>query len=102
VEVYFESYGWKWESLSTAHTWLGYYAKYVQLNGYDLRSQPFYLIYNGEVAKGLLDNTGFSVHYWASTAASDLTTYNLYFEAIVAPSNFRGRYYGFSIRCLAR
>jgi len=100
--LYFESYGWKWET-PPANSWEGYFAKYIKLNNYDLRLNPFYLLYSGRVDSGSLYNVGSNGYYWSSTAYNASHAYRLLFSSSsVGPSYNYNRYGGFSIRCLAR
>ena len=67
----------------------------------------FYFVRSGVVypySKYLCD-TGYYGRYWSSTPHSNGTSaYRFYFHTgtTVNPSDYNARYYGFSLRCLAR
>ena len=70
-----------------------------------LTESPLYFIPAGYVYSGSLNDAGRSGNYWSSTAYSSTYAYHLYFyPSYVSPSNYGygGRYYGRSVRCLAR
>jgi len=97
-------YGWKWENKAPESTpWLGSYANYSKLGDYDLRLQPFNLLYGGYITAGALSNAGALDYYWSFTAYDATDAYDLNFSSDnVYPSRNNWRFYGFSIRCLAR
>ena len=68
-----------------------------------VRLTPMYFIPAGYVYTGGLDYAGNYGYYWSSTPYSDgSSAYNLSFvSGILYPSNYSGRYVGFSVRCLA-
>ena len=68
-----------------------------------LRKSPLYFVPAGVGGSGSLYNVGNYGDYWSSTAGSSTYAYNLYFDSgYVALSNYGNRYYGQSVRCLAR
>jgi len=68
-----------------------------------LRAAPLYFIYGGYVYSGSLRNAGSEGDYWSSTAYSASQAYNLGFSSsAVLPSGNVYRYYGRSIRCVAK
>ena len=68
-----------------------------------LTKSPLYFTPAGYVYSGSLRSAGSSSFYWSSTALSSTYAYDLYFYSdSVSPSNFDYRYYGRSVRCLAR
>jgi len=95
-------YGWKWE-VSLINIWESYFANYVKLNNYDVRKYPFYLLYGGRVRSGILDLPGWEGRYQSSTAyITNFAYYILLSTTNIYPASFEYRYFGFSIRCLAR
>jgi len=99
-----ESYGWKWENAPNEGSWWeSYYANYLNLNGRDVRAQPFYFLYGGYLSTGSLTGAGAFGHYWSSTAYDTGSACYLHFNSARAyPSGHSWRFHGFSIRCLAR
>jgi len=95
------NYGWKWDVNAE---WKEYYSS--TLNGgtsYDLRIAPLYFLYSGYIYTGSLDRAGARGNYWSSAACDTNYAYYLNFNsARVYPSGNGWRFYGFSIRCLAR
>ena len=65
---------------------------------------PLYFNPSGDVSSGSLRYAGYYGYYWSSTAGSSASSaYRLYFDSgLVYPSNYRSRYDGLSVRCLAR
>lgn len=98
----FESYGWRWNAYDESFKY--YYSN--SINGgtsYDLRVAPFYFLHGGGVYNGSLLNAGNQGRYWSSTASSVANAYGLYFGFTnVNPSNDTNRYFGDSVRCVAR
>jgi len=95
--------GWKWENTPETK-WESYFANYLKYNGYDIRMQPFYLFRSGYIESGRLNQTGGKYgDYWSSTTVSINDAYNLLvYSDKTFPSNNGSRWYGFSIRCLAK
>ena len=63
---------------------------------------PLYFHPSGDIDSGSLRNAGGTGVYWSSTAYSDVT-YSLYFNSnYIYPTNDIYRYFGQSVRCLAR
>jgi len=100
--IYFESYGWKWDKYRD--DWKEYYASILAGSAnYDLRINPFYVLYGGYVYFGSLQYAGSGGLYWSSTAYNASQAYDLYFNSSsVNPSTNYYCHFGFSIRCLAR
>ena len=68
-----------------------------------LRKSPLYFVPAGCVGSGSLNYAGNYGDYWSSTAYSSSSAYYLYFfSGYVYPSDNFDRYYGQSVRCLAR
>ncbi len=69
-----------------------------------ITQSPLYFHPSGYVSSGSLRYAGDSGYYWSSTANSSTSNaYLLYFASdYVYPSTYDYRYYGFSVRCLAR
>ena len=65
---------------------------------------PLYFNPSGRVLSGSLRSAGYNGYYWSSTALSSASSaYNLDFDSgYVNPSTNTRRYYGQSVRCLAR
>jgi len=96
-----KNYGWKWETPGDESQ--GYHATYLKTDDYDIRLQPFYLLYGGVVHTGSLNGAGINGWYWSSTAGALECAYQLVLDAsIIVPSFYNAYLYGFSIRCLAR
>ena len=56
-------------------------------------------VYPGDSLRNAGSNGGF---YWSGRAYSSSHAYSLYFSSsYVDPSNVNGRYYGYSVRCVA-
>ncbi len=68
-----------------------------------ITASPYYFVYGGDVNNSSLSNAGSGGYYWSSTADSATNAYLLYFNSSnVLPSASNGRYFGFSVRCVAR
>ncbi len=63
---------------------------------------PLYFVYGGFVYNSSLDGAGSNGYYWSSTATNASNAYYLNFSTSVTSSNSNGRYYGRSVRCVAR
>ncbi len=74
----------------------------LTVNSYDIRLAPLYFVYGGYVNSSSLDYAGSYGRYWSSTAVNASYAYNLVFYTSVSPSNDISRYFGFSVRCVAR
>ena len=75
------------------------------LNSTTITQAPYYFNPSGDVNSGSLRYAGDIGYYWSSTASSltSLTYYLNFNSGDVNPSRTNGRrYYGFSVRCLAR
>ena len=74
------------------------------LNSTTIIQAPYYFNPSGAVLSGSLWYAGYSGYYWSSTASSSTSdVYNLGFlSGHVNPSGDGSRYFGFSVRCLAR
>ncbi len=69
----------------------------------DIRLAPLYFVYGGYVGFGSsLSYAGGQGFYGSSTASSSGFTYSLNFDTDVNPSSSGDRYYGRSVRCVAR
>lgn len=69
-----------------------------------LVSAPLYFVRSGYVYAGSLRVAGYGGTYWSSTAHSSVSgAYSLrFYSGYVIPSFYFSRYYGQSVRCLAR
>ena len=68
-----------------------------------LRSSPVNLTLSGFVYSSSMSNQGSDGWCWSSTVYSSSYAYNLGLNSSgVLPSNFSDKYYGFSVRCVAR
>ena len=66
-------------------------------------SAPLYLSRSGRIDGGSLLGAGSFGYYWSSTVYSSESARNLSFYATsVNPEDYRSRYIGFSLRCVAR
>ena len=64
---------------------------------------PYYFIPAGYVYSGSMNSAGNYGRYWSSTAYNSTDAYLLSFEyGTISPSGNNSRYYGRSVRCLAR
>jgi len=67
-----------------------------------IRSAPYNFPYAGDIYNGSLYYVGSYGLYWSRTAVSSTLAYLLDFSSsAVYPAYSDGRYYGFSIRCVA-
>jgi len=96
--------GWKWEVAPHEDKWWeGFHANYLKLNNYGVRTQPFYLLFEGRINVGFMTDVGTRGYYWSFTANSSAYAYLLrFYYASLFPSDKDSRLYGHSIRCLAR
>ena len=70
---------------------------------YGLLSAPLYFVRAGYVDGGSLYIPGYGGRYWSGTLGSSAYAYYLYFDSSsVDPAYNDSRYYGFSLRCVAR
>ena len=68
-----------------------------------LRSAPMNLTFSGLAYSSSVYNQGSLGYYWSSTVYSNDYAYLLYLNSSsVNPSNSNYKYYGFSVRCVAR
>ncbi len=70
--------------------------------GFDIYSAPLYFVYGGFVNSSSLVAADSNGYYWSSTAVNNNIAYILYFTISVSPSINGNRYYGYSVRCVAR
>ena len=75
-------------------------------NNYNTATGPWYFNRSGYVAldTGSLRDVGLAGSYWSSTAYTAVTNayYLLFYSADTYPSYYTARWYGFSVRCVAR
>ena len=73
-------------------------------NGFNkLRSNPYYFVRSGYIVGGTLNYPGVSGYYWSSTVSSNIYAYRLSFNGTdIYPARNSDRYYGWSVRCVAR
>ena len=68
-----------------------------------MRSTPLFFVRSGYVNGGSLSNRASHGDYWSSQAYSSTLAYYLDFDSSdIYSANGGGRYYGFSVRCVAR
>ena len=68
----------------------------------DLRFPPLHFVRSGSILGDRLYAPGNDTHYWTSLPADNSFAINLLFNSSkFAPHNMNGRYFGFSIRCIA-
>ena len=95
--------GWKLPTSNNSNS--GSFGGLVgSLNSTTITQAPYYFNPSGYVYSGSLWNAGNEGDYWSSTAYSNTSrAYYLYFSSgSVYPSRYYYRYYGQSVRCLAR
>ncbi len=68
----------------------------------NLKLAPYYFVYSGYVDGSSLGGAGSVGHYWSSTAVDDTRAYYLDLSTNIGPSYNFHRYYGYSVRCVAR
>lgn len=92
--------GWR---LPTGGTNGEFYQLVNGLNSAQITAAPYYFVYGGYIINSSLSSAGGSEYYWSATAYSVNNAYNLYFtSSSVYPFNDYPRYFGFSVRCVAR
>ena len=68
-----------------------------------LRSNPYYFVRSGNIYGGTLYYSGVNGFYWSSTVSSSTSAYYLNFNGTdIYPARSYYRYYGWSVRCVAR
>ena len=68
-----------------------------------LRSNPYYFVRSGFIEGGTLGNPGGYGGYWSSTVSSNIYAYYLLFNGTdIYPARDYYRYFGRSVRCVAR
>lgn len=68
-----------------------------------ITANPLYFVRSGNVGSGSLLSSGYGGYYWSSTVYSRSNAYLLYFHSgNIAPTFNNFRYYGESLRCIAR
>ena len=71
-----------------------------------LTGAPLFFVPGGNIGSGSLYSAGYGGYYWSSRSYAEAATnraYSLDFNSsAIGPSNNNYRYYGFSIRCVAR
>ncbi len=73
------------------------------LSSNTITTSPYYFVYSGYVNEGHLGATGEHGRYWSATASNISEAYNLFFDSRdVYPSDAVDRYFGLSVRCVAR
>ena len=74
------------------------------LNSTTITQAPYYFNPSGYVYSGSLGSAGIDGYYWSSTAYSSISrAYSLGFtSSYIDPSDYDLRYFGQSVRCLAR
>ncbi len=86
-----DAYGFSGGTLTSADGSLSLYGK------------PMYFVYGGDLYSGQLLSAGNHGYYWSSTPySSNTNAYDFTFGASVVPSANSNRYYGFSVRCVAK
>ena len=71
---------------------------------FKLISSPLWFVRSGNISSGSFSNAGSEAYYWSSTVSNSNVAYNLTFtQSSVNPANYGySRYYGRSVRCVAR
>ena len=88
-------------ALSNGDDSVGYYNGVTSFN--KLRSNPYYFVRSGDINGGTLNNPGVNSDYWSSTVSSSTNAYYLRFNGTdIYPGRSYDRYYGRSVRCVAR
>ena len=78
-------------------------ALYLESGYIKIRTDPLYFVRSGNVDGGSLNSAGSDGYYWSSTVGSDTYARGLGFGSTnVYPQYNDYRYYGFSVRCVAR
>jgi len=78
-----------------------FYTKYSSSSA--LRSSPVNLTLSGRVYSSSRDDQGSDGYYWSSTVYSNNYAYRLYLNTShINPVDLSNKYYGFSVRCVAR
>ena len=68
-----------------------------------LNTSPYYFVRSGYVDDTRLYAFASNGYYWSSTAAgSSIAYYLLYYSGALYPAGQANRYFGFSLRCVAR
>jgi len=68
-----------------------------------LRSAPMNLTLSGYAYSSSMNDQGSGGYYWSSTVYSFSNAYSLYLNSSgVTPSDYSTKFYGFSVRCVAR
>ena len=79
------------------------YTGNTSISSEGLEKAPLYMPRPGSVNAGVLHHAGYNEHYWSSTVSSGTLARSLGFgSGVVYPQNELNRFYGFSLRCLAR
>ncbi|MBQ1387835.1 hypothetical protein IIY68_03540 [Candidatus Saccharibacteria bacterium] len=88
-------------ALSNGDGSVGYYSGVTSFS--KLRSNPYYFVRSGAVSDGTLVNPGVSSSCWSSTVGNSTYAYSLGFNGTdIYPASNYYRYYGRSVRCVAR
>ena len=88
-------------ALSNGDGSVGYYSGVTSFS--KLRSNPYYFVRSGAVSDGTLVNPGVSSSCWSSTVGNSTYAYSLGFNGTdIDPASNYYRYYGRSVRCVAR
>ena len=88
-------------ALSNGDDSVGYYNGVTSFN--KLRSNPYYFVRSGDIRGGTLIYPGAAGYCWSSTVSSSTYAYSLGFGSTgIYPANNGYRYYGRSVRCVAR
>ena len=77
----------------------------TDINYITITQSPYYFVPAALIRDGAISNTGDFGNYTTSTAGTETNeAYNLYFTYVgtLEPDNETGRYYGQSVRCIAR
>lgn len=95
--------GWRLPISNTTSTDKSFGKLLNGLNTATIMAAPYYYIYGGYVYNSSLFSAGSEGRYWSSTASSASDAYSLSFNSSsVTPSYYNGRYFGNSVRCVAR
>ena len=68
-----------------------------------IRSNPYYFVRSGSIGGGILHDSGVVGTYWSSTTSSNIYAYFLRFNSgDIHLARNNNRYFGLSVRCIAR
>jgi len=89
--------------LSTSHT-IGDVNAVWSTSGFNnMRTEPFWFVRSGRTTNGSLSSPANFGLYWTNSIQASDKAYYMYFDSPkIIPANFKNRYFGGSVRCVAR